>query len=89
MFISSRGRIASLPEICRSGTPSAIAYAAGVLRNPAGIQELPQNFMEENAIPVLIGVFEVWDSNGARKFNGLLCNLAAREEGQIVKNCIF
>ncbi|KAI3889345.1 hypothetical protein MKW92_040555 [Papaver armeniacum] len=54
--IGCRGGICSLLAICQSGTPSSQAVAAGVLRNLAGFSEIRQNFIEENAVPVLIGL---------------------------------
>ncbi|XP_071731795.1 uncharacterized protein [Rutidosis leptorrhynchoides] len=52
--IGSRGGICSLLEICDSGTPNSQAIAAGVLRNLAGFVETRENFMEEDAISVLL-----------------------------------
>ncbi|KAI3929676.1 hypothetical protein MKX01_025844 [Papaver californicum] len=54
--IGCRGGICSLLAICQSGTPSSQAVAAGVLRNLAVFSEIRQNFIEENAVPVLIGL---------------------------------
>ncbi|RVW73655.1 hypothetical protein CK203_057045 [Vitis vinifera] len=53
--IGCRGGISSLLEICDAGTPNSQAIAVGVLRNPAGFQEIKENFIEENAISVILG----------------------------------
>lgn len=55
-LIGYRGGIVSLLEICQSGTPYSQAYAAGTLRNLSGFPEIKKYFIEENAIPVLVGV---------------------------------
>ncbi|KVI06140.1 vacuolar protein 8 [Cynara cardunculus var. scolymus] len=52
--IGSRGGISSLLEICLAGTPSSQAIAAGVLRNLAGFSDTRENFIEEDAISVLL-----------------------------------
>ncbi|KAK1433961.1 hypothetical protein QVD17_10879 [Tagetes erecta] len=52
--IGSRGGISSLLEICEAGTPNSQAIAAGVLRNLASFVDIRENFMEEDAITVLL-----------------------------------
>ncbi|KAL4584704.1 hypothetical protein LXL04_009312 [Taraxacum kok-saghyz] len=52
--IGSRGGISSLLEICLAGTPNSQAIAAGVLRNLASFSDTRENFIEEDAIPVLL-----------------------------------
>ncbi|KAI3521075.1 hypothetical protein L1887_10534 [Cichorium endivia] len=52
--IGSRGGISSLLEICLAGTPSSQAIAAGVLRNLASFADTRENFLEEDAISVLL-----------------------------------
>ncbi|KAF2311571.1 hypothetical protein GH714_024918 [Hevea brasiliensis] len=54
--IGSRGGISSLLEICQAGTPGSQAFAAGVLRNLAVFEEIGENFIEENAVLVLVGL---------------------------------
>ncbi|ONK58578.1 uncharacterized protein A4U43_C09F14510 [Asparagus officinalis] len=90
IFISSRGGIASLLEICGSGTPSAVAVAAGVLRNLAGVQELRQSCLEENAVPVLIRVLKSGTVIAQENSMGCLCNLAAgTDDDYSIKIAIF
>ncbi|WOL02432.1 hypothetical protein Cni_G11151 [Canna indica] len=69
VVIGSRGGIAALLEICRVGTPSAQADAAAVLKNLATVQDLWQNFLEENGVPVLIGGLEsgIWNPSCPRE----------------------
>ncbi|KAJ0261834.1 Uncharacterized protein HA466_0048740 [Hirschfeldia incana] len=52
--IGCRGGISSLLEICQDGSPGAQGFAAGVLRNLALFGENRENFVEENAVLVLI-----------------------------------
>ncbi|KAL6335821.1 hypothetical protein AAG906_040536 [Vitis piasezkii] len=53
--IGCRSGISSLLEICDAGTPNSQAIAVGVLRNLARFQEIKENFIEENAISVILG----------------------------------
>ncbi|RVW73641.1 hypothetical protein CK203_057058 [Vitis vinifera] len=52
--IGCRGGISSLLEICDAGTPNSQAIVVGVLRNLARFQEIKENFIEENAISVIL-----------------------------------
>ncbi|RVW27299.1 hypothetical protein CK203_107309 [Vitis vinifera] len=52
--IGYRGGISSLLEICDVGTPNSQAIVVGVLRNLARFQEIKENFIEENAISVIL-----------------------------------
>jgi len=54
--IGCRGGIASLLDFCQAGTPYSQAYAAGTLRNLSGFSEMVKYFINENAIPVLVGI---------------------------------
>ncbi|KAJ0898540.1 putative armadillo-like helical protein [Helianthus annuus] len=53
----ARGGISSLLEICEAGTPNSQAIAAGVLRNLASFADTRNNFIEEDAISVLLTLF--------------------------------
>ncbi|XP_010929628.1 uncharacterized protein [Elaeis guineensis] len=89
MAIGSRGGIAALLEVCRAGTPSAQAAAAGVLKNLASVQELRENFLEENGVPVLIRLLASGTPLAQENAIGCLCNLASGEEGESLKLAIF
>ncbi|CAM8919137.1 unnamed protein product [Rhodiola kirilowii] len=78
--IGSRGGISSLLEICEAGTPNSQAVAAGVLRNLAKFGEIKENFMEENASPVLLGLLASGTSLAQENVIGCLCNLVAEDE---------
>ncbi|CAM8915988.1 unnamed protein product [Rhodiola kirilowii] len=78
--IGSRGGISSLLEICEAGTPNSQAVAAGVLRNLAKFGEIKENFMEENALPVLLGLLASGTSLAQENVIGCLCNLVAEDE---------
>ncbi|KAJ0806490.1 putative armadillo-like helical protein [Helianthus annuus] len=52
--IESRGGISSLLEICEAVTPNSQAMAASVLRNLASFTDTRNNFIEEDAISVLL-----------------------------------
>lgn len=52
--IGSRGGISSLLEICQTGTPNSQAMAAAVLKNLAVFEEIKENFLEEDAIMILL-----------------------------------
>ncbi|XP_021995499.1 ARMADILLO BTB ARABIDOPSIS PROTEIN 1-like [Helianthus annuus] len=52
--IGSRGGISSLLEICEAGTPNSQAIAASVLRNLASFADTGNNFIEVDAISVLL-----------------------------------
>ncbi|CAL9054736.1 unnamed protein product, partial [Musa banksii] len=65
------------------------ATAAAVLKNLAMVQELRQNFMEENGVPVLIRVLAFGTPLAQANAVGCLCNLSAGEESQSIKLSIF
>ncbi|PWA35062.1 Armadillo [Artemisia annua] len=54
VVISSRGGVSLLLKICESGTPTAQACAAGVLRNISGFSDTRECFMEDHVISVLL-----------------------------------
>ncbi|XP_021737404.1 armadillo segment polarity protein-like [Chenopodium quinoa] len=78
--IGSRGGISSLLEICHCGTPSSQAMAAGVLRNLAQFEEIKENFVEENSIPVLIALSAAGTSLARENSIGCLSNLVCNDE---------
>lgn len=78
--IGSRGGISSLLEICHGGTPSSQAMAAGVLRNLAQFEEIKENFVEENAIPVLIALSASGTTLARENAIGCLSNLVYNDE---------
>ncbi|OVA17412.1 Armadillo [Macleaya cordata] len=78
--IGSRGGICSLLVICQAGTPSSQAVAAGVLRNLAGFPETRQNFIEENAVPVLIGLSASGTAVAQENSIDCLRNLVSEDE---------
>ncbi|PIN07886.1 Armadillo repeat protein VAC8 [Handroanthus impetiginosus] len=95
--IGSRGGISSLLEICQEGTPNSQALAAGVLRNLAVFEEIKINFIEENAVLILLGLCNsgtaLAQENAIGCLNDLISGdddlklLVAREGGiEIVKN---
>lgn len=79
--IGSRGGISSLLEICQAGTPGAQASAAAVLRNLAVFIEIRDNFAEENAVGVLIGVASSGTNSARENAIGCLGNLVCENEG--------
>ena len=78
--IGCRGGVGALLEICDAGTPSSQAYAAGVLRNLAGFTEIRPNFVEENAVPVLIGLANSGTFLAQENSIGCLCNLVSENQ---------
>lgn len=78
--IGSRGGISSLLEICQAGTPGSQAFAAGVLRNLAGFSEIKENFIEENAVMVLLGLVASGTALAQENVFGCLCNLVSDDE---------
>ena len=78
--IGCRGGIGALLEICEAGTPCSQAYAAGVLRNLAGFNEIHPNFIEENAVPVLIGLAGSGTFVAQENAIGCLCNLVSEDQ---------
>ncbi|KAG5019556.1 hypothetical protein JHK87_015411 [Glycine soja] len=73
--IGSRGGISSLLEICQAGTPGAQASAAAVLRNLAAFEEIRVNFVEENAVVVLIALASSGTAVARENAVGCLSNL--------------
>lgn len=78
--IGSRGGISSLLEICHGGTPNSQAMAAGVLKNLAQFEEIKENFIEENAIPVLISLSATGTPLARENSIGCLSNLVHNDE---------
>ncbi|KAJ4974854.1 hypothetical protein NE237_008028 [Protea cynaroides] len=78
--IGSRGGISSLLEICHAGTPGSQAVAAGVLRNLAGFPEIRENFIEENAVPVLIELSSSGTAMAQENSIGCLGNLVSSSD---------
>lgn len=78
--IGCRGGISSLLEICHAGTPSSQAMAAGVLRNLAQFEEIKENFVEENAIPVLIALSASGTTLARENAIGCLSNLVFNDD---------
>ncbi|KAJ0111701.1 hypothetical protein Patl1_01290 [Pistacia atlantica] len=78
--IGCRGGISSLLEICQAGTPGSQAFAAGVLRNLAGVFEIRDNFIEENAFAVLLGLAASGTAIAQENAIGCLCNLVSDDE---------
>ncbi|KAI4336372.1 hypothetical protein L6164_014906 [Bauhinia variegata] len=79
--IGSRGGISSLLEICLAGTPGSQASAAGVLRNLAVFGEIRENFVEENAIFVLLGLASSGTILAQENAIGCLSSLISDDEG--------
>ncbi|GMI76670.1 hypothetical protein like AT5G50900 [Hibiscus trionum] len=75
--IGSRGGISSLLEICQAGTPGSQAFAAGVLKNLASSDEIKENFIEENAVFVLIGLVSSGTALAQENSISCLCNLVS------------
>ncbi|KAF8408466.1 hypothetical protein HHK36_007620 [Tetracentron sinense] len=78
--IGSRGGISSLLEICHAGTPGSQSVSAGVLKNLAGFPEIRQNLIEENVIPVLIGLLASGTAVAQENAIGCFCNLVSEDE---------
>ncbi|KAH7578526.1 hypothetical protein JRO89_XS01G0393700 [Xanthoceras sorbifolium] len=78
--IGSRGGISSLLEICLGGTPGSQAFAAAVLRNLAVVYEIRENFVEENAVLVLLGLAASGTALAKENAIGCLCNLVSDDE---------
>ncbi|XP_027330008.1 uncharacterized protein LOC113846207 [Abrus precatorius] len=78
--IGSRGGISSLLEICQAGTPGSQASAAAVLRNLAAFAEIRDNFVEENAVVVLLGLASSGTALARENAIGCLANLISEEE---------
>ncbi|XP_022738281.1 uncharacterized protein LOC111291011 [Durio zibethinus] len=78
--IGSRGGVSSLLEICQAGTPGSQAFAAGVLKNLASFYEIKENFIEENAVFVLIGLASSGTALAQENSISCLCNLVFDDE---------
>ncbi|KAB2067961.1 hypothetical protein ES319_A09G264400v1 [Gossypium barbadense] len=78
--IGSRGGISSLLEICQAGTPGSQAFAAGVLKVLASLDEIKENFIEENAVFVLIDLAASGTALAQENSIGCLCNLVSDDE---------
>lgn len=75
--IGSRGGISSLLGICEAGTPSSQAAAAGVLRDLSMFDEIKENFIEENAVHILLTLFASGTNLAQENAIGCLCNLVS------------
>lgn len=78
--IGSRGGISSLLEICQAGTHISQAVAAGVLRNLALFHEIKLNFIEENAVPVLVALSASGTALAQENSIACLSNLVHNDE---------
>ncbi|KAL6972983.1 hypothetical protein U1Q18_027157, partial [Sarracenia purpurea var. burkii] len=83
--IGSRGGISSLLSICQAGTPSSQAVAAGVLRCLAAFPDIIDNFMEENAVFVLLALAASGTTSAQENSIGCLCNLVSESEDDQLK----
>ncbi|KAJ8537066.1 hypothetical protein K7X08_035467 [Anisodus acutangulus] len=77
--IGSRGGISSLLEICQTGTPNSQAIAAAVLKNLAVFPEIKENFLEENAIMILLRLSNSGTALAQENAISCLCNLISRD----------
>ncbi|XP_059304267.1 uncharacterized protein LOC132056197 [Lycium ferocissimum] len=77
--IGSRGGISSLLEICQNGTPNSQAMAASVLKNLAVFPEIKENFLEENAVMVLLRLSNSGTALAQENAISCLCNLISRD----------
>ncbi|CAN4085478.1 unnamed protein product [Withania somnifera] len=77
--IGSRGGISSLLEICQTGTPNSQAMAAAVLKNLAVFPEIKENFLEENAIMILLRLSNSGTALAQENAVSCLCNLICRD----------
>ncbi|KAL5074979.1 hypothetical protein RYX36_013963 [Vicia faba] len=82
--IGSRGGISSLLGICQGGTPGSQAFAAAVLRNLAKFNEIRENFAEENAVGVLLGLASSGTILAQENAFGCVANLISEDEGMRV-----
>ncbi|KAI9079632.1 hypothetical protein K1719_038253 [Acacia pycnantha] len=78
--IGSRGGISSLLDICQVGTPGSQASAAGVLRNLAVFPEVRENFVEENAVVVLLVLASSGTAIAQENAIGCLSHLISDDE---------
>lgn len=79
-LIGSRGGISSLLEICQAGTAGSQAVAAGVLKNIAAFTEIKENFIEENAITILLALFSSGTPLAQENSVWCLCNLVRDDQ---------
>ncbi|KAM3381522.1 hypothetical protein P3S68_007095 [Capsicum galapagoense] len=77
--IGSRGGISSLLEICQTGTPNSQAMAAAVLKNLAVFSEIKENFLEENAITILLRLSNSGTALAQENAIWCICNLIGRD----------
>ncbi|CAJ2641283.1 unnamed protein product [Trifolium pratense] len=82
--IGSRGGISSLLGICQGGTPGSQASAAAVLRNLAKFNEIRENFAEENAVVVLLGLASSGTVLAQENAIGCVANLISEDESMRV-----
>lgn len=78
--IGSRGGISALLEICHSGTPSSQAISAAVLRNLSAFSEIKENFIEENAVFILLSLSSSGTIAAQENAIGCLCNLVKEDD---------
>lgn len=78
--IGSRGGISSLLEICEEGTPNSQALAAGVLRDLSLIEEIKENFIDENAVETLLALSNSGTVLAQENSIGCLCNLISGDD---------
>ncbi|KAF9607354.1 hypothetical protein IFM89_033942 [Coptis chinensis] len=77
-----------LLRVLESGsTHSSQAVAVGVLRNLALFHEIKINFIEENAVPVLITVLSSGTNLAQENSIGCLCNLVSKDEHMKILVC--
>ncbi|KAL0710425.1 hypothetical protein Bca4012_017403 [Brassica carinata] len=82
--IGCRGGISSLLEICGAGTPGSQAFAAGVLRSLALFGETRENFVEENAVLVLVTLGCSGTPLARENAIGCLANLTSGDDEEMV-----
>nr|GMD84053.1 vacuolar protein 8 [Ipomoea batatas]GMD90145.1 vacuolar protein 8 [Ipomoea batatas] len=73
--IGCRGGISSLLQICQTGTPNCQAVAAAVLKSLAVFGEIKDDFIEENAIMILLHLSNSGTTSAQENAIGCLCNL--------------
>ncbi|KAL9243375.1 hypothetical protein vseg_017269 [Gypsophila vaccaria] len=78
--VGSCAGISSLLEICHAGTPSSQGSAARVLRNLAQFHEIKENFVEENAVPVLVSLSVSGTTFARENAVGCLANLVSGDD---------
>ncbi|XAR50374.1 hypothetical protein NMG60_11004677 [Bertholletia excelsa] len=78
--IGSRCGVSALLEICRVGTPGSRAVAAVVLRNLSEVPENRENFIEENAIQILLSLAASGTISAQENAIGCLCRLVSDDD---------